>query len=416
MNQAPSRRTIRVATVATLAATLAMAAAIRLSAIAQAAWTPTIEPLASPAGSDTAEPQFTSEGERTILSWLELAGPHATLKFAERTASGWSEPRSVAAGDDFVINSADVPSVRALADGTLAAHWLQQDGPDPESYKLRLSWSKDGGRTWSAATSPHHDAVQTQHGFAALFQAPGAGLGLVWLDGRAIKPDAPEGVGNMGLRAAVFEQDGKQRSETLVDARVCECCPTAAAATSEGVIVAYRNRSAHNVRDIYVTRLVNGRWSTPTLVHADGWRIAGCSVNGPAVSARNRDVVVAWFTAKGGQGHTFAAFSHDAGRTFGTPVRVDDTSSLGRVDVEILEDKSAVVTWIEFANQHSQFKVRRIEQGKRPGAAVAIAEAGGTRYPRIARSGNDILFAWTETENGSPRVRTARASLPSPSQ
>jgi hypothetical protein len=375
--------------------------------------TPAIERVDSPAGAaDAAEPQMTHARGRTILSWLELAGRRSTLKFAERTATGWSEPRTVASGDDFMVNSADVPSVVVLADGTLAAHWFQENGPDPEAYNLLLSWSKDEGRTWSAPVNPHHDGVETQHGFASLFQAPRAGLGLVWLDGRAITPDAPEGSGNMGLRAAIFERDGKQRNDSAVDTRVCECCPTAAAATSEGVIVAYRNRSANEIRDIYVTRLANGRWSTPDAVHNDGWRITGCPVNGPAISARGRDVVVAWFTAKDGPGRAFVAFSRDAGRSFSAPVRVDDASSLGRVDVELLADGSAAVTWIEFANERSEFRVRVVDRPGARGPAAKIADSGGTRYPRLTRFGNELLFAWTETDNDSPRVRTARALLP----
>src|ERR1700736_1128127 len=108
-----------------------------------AEWAMAPEPLASPAGENTAEPQLTTEGSRTILSWLEIAGTHAMLKFAERTPSGWSDVRTAAEGNDLMVNSADVPSVRLLADGTLIAHWLQEDGPDPESYKLQLSRSKD---------------------------------------------------------------------------------------------------------------------------------------------------------------------------------------------------------------------------------------------------------------------------------
>jgi hypothetical protein len=375
-------------------------------------WAIVPEPLASPAGKNTTEPQLTTEGSRTILSWLELAGTHTTLKFAERTASGWSDVRQAAEGNDFMVNASDVPSVRLLADGTLAAHWLQEDGPDPESYKLRLSWSRDAGRTWSAPVSPHHDTVQTQHGFASLFQASGAGLGLVWLDGRTITPDAPEGVGNMALRAAIFNASGNERPETVVDSRVCECCPTAAAATSEGIIVAYRNRSANEIRDIYVTRLVNGRWTPPTPVHNDGWRIMGCPVNGPAISARGRDVAVAWFTARGDQGHSFVAFSHDAGRTFGPPVRVDDSSSLGRVSVELLNGNSAIVTWVESSPQPSRFSARRVDDHGMRGAAVAVGDSSGTRYPRLARFGDEVLFAWTATENGAAHVLTARARVP----
>lgn len=384
----------------------------RPSTLADREWTLALEPLPSPAGANSAEPQLTSEGERAILSWVESAGQRATLKFAERTISGWSDQRIVASGDDWFLNSADVPSVRALADGTIAAQWLQQNGSDPEAYDLRVSWSKDGGRTWSRPTSPHHDGTKTQHGFASLFQAPGAGLGLVWLDGRATKPEA-EGAdfGNMSLRAAVYGPDGRQRGEMAVDTRVCECCPTATAATSEGVIVAFRNRSANEVRDIYVSRFVAGRWSAPTPVYNDGWRIDACPVNGPAVSARSRDVAVAWFTVQKGEGRAFAAFSRDAGRTFGPPIRVDDAGSLGRVDIELLKDGSAAVSWIEFANERSQFRVRRVEPSGAHSPAVTVTAMAGTRYPRLAQDRDELLFAWTEAEGGSSRVRTARALL-----
>jgi hypothetical protein len=380
-------------------------------------WAIAPEPLASPAGQNTTEPQFTTEGSRTILSWLELKGTHTTLRFAERTASGWSDARTAADGNDFMVNAADVPSVRLLANGTLVAHWLQEDGPDPESYKLRLSMSKDAGRTWSAPISPHHDTVETQHGFASLFQAPGAGLGLVWLDGRTINPDAPEAVGNMALRAAIFDAGGNERPEMAVDSSVCECCPTAAAATSEGIIVAYRNRTSDEIRDIYVTRFVNGSWTPPAAVHNDGWKITGCPVNGPAISARGRDVAVAWFTAKGDQGHSLVAFSHDAGRTFGPPVRVDDASSPGRVGVELVDDTSAIVTLVESSSPQSpqspqsMFGARRVDDHGMRGAAVAVGDSSGTRYPRLARFGDEVLFAWTATEKGVPRVLTAHARI-----
>ena len=264
-----------------------------------------------------------------LLSWIERAGTRATLKFAERTPSGWSPATTAAAGDDWFVNWADVPSVLRLDDGTLAAHWLQKSGAETYAYDVRLAHSKDDGRTWSASFTPHHDGTKREHGFASLFQMPGAGLGLIWLDGRAM--GSAEGhdahgatEGAMSVRYGTFDTAWKQTNEMPVDLRVCECCPTTAAMTSEGPVVAYRNRTDDEIRDIYVSRLENGKWTEGKPVHDDHWKIAACPVNGPMLSARGRGVVLAWFTVKDDVGHAYAAFSADAGRTFGTPIRLDD--------------------------------------------------------------------------------------------
>jgi len=384
-------------------------------AAADREWPLTIESLPSPAGDLSSAPQLTTTGDRSLLSWMERAVPRSLLKFAERTPTGWSEPKTIASGNDLVVNAADVPSVRVLADGTLAAAWMLANSPDPEAYDLQLAWSKDGGSSWSKPVSPHHDHTETQHGFASLFQAPGAGLGLVWLDGRATNPKLAHPGDNMTLRAAVFGRSGAQVSDVPVDTKVCDCCPTSVAITAEGPIVAFRNRSDKEIRDIYVSRLAAGRWTTPVAVHNDGWEIDACPVNGPAISARGRDVAVGWFTALKDEGKAFVAFSHDAGRTFGPPVRVDDESAVGQLSVELLKDGSAAVSWIEFANERQLFKVRRVDADGARTAGVTIAGTGDGRvagHPRLTQVRDGLLFAWTETANGASKVRTARASLP----
>ena len=199
-----------------------------------------------------------------------------------------------------------------------------------------------------------------------------------------------------------------------VDLRVCECCPTTAAMTSDGPIVAYRNRTEDEIRDIYVARLDNGKWTEPKAVHDDDWKIAACPVNGPMLSARGRNVVLAWFTVKDDVGHAYAAFSADAGRTFGAPIRLDETSALGRVDVELLPDGSALATWIEFADQKSSFSMRRVEPSGRTSPMTAVTAISGARasgYPRIAFDRDEVVFAWTENQAGQSVVKTAAAKL-----
>ena len=371
-----------------------------------------VEAIASPATGSATSQQLTTTGDRLIMSWLDLADARTTLTFAERTSSGWSEPRAVPSATDIVANTADVPSVRALADGTLVAHWLQEDGPDPESYLLPLSWSKDGGRTWSPPVMPHHDGTHTQHGFGTSFQAPGGGFGIVWLDGRATAAGASSGGGDIGLWSATFDRDARQTSETAVQARTCECCQTSVAETSEGAVVAFRGRSADETRDIHVTRLVDGRWTTPAVVHNDGWKIDGCPVNGPAVTARGQDVAVAWFTAATGEGQAFVAFSHDAGRTFNRPTRLDEGSATGHVDAELLADGSVAVSWTELVNKQSQVRLRRVNANGSLSPSLTIGATLGMQYPRLAQGGDELLITWIRSND--LRIGTARVPLTRP--
>ncbi len=381
-------------------------------------WPLRVEPLVSPAAAGSAQPQLSVSGRGVLLSWIETAGATATLRFSERTPNGWSAARTVASGTDWFVNWADVPSVARLADGTLAAHWLQKSGTGTYAYDVRLSHSRDDGKTWSPSFTPHDDGTQTEHGFASLFQLPGSGLGAVWLDGRNMKgghggAGGEHGSGDMSLRFAAFDRNWKRTGDAALDLRVCECCPTAVAVTSDGPIVAYRDRSATEVRDLVVTRLEKGKWTEPKAIAEEGWVFPACPVNGPSLSARGRQVAAAWFQAKDGKPKSFAAFSSDAGRTFGTPVRLDQEGTLGRVDIELLQDGSAAAGYIDLTGSRAEFRVKRVQSDGSASAPVTIANLANSRssgYPRMALHGNELVFAWIDREGGSI-VRTAAAPL-----
>lgn len=423
-----------------------------VSAQSTAAWTPAVSMIASPAAANAGEPQLTVSNRGVLLSWIEHSGTTVSLRFAERAPTGWTQPRSVSSGDDWSINAIDVPSVLRLSNGTLVAQWLQQSGAGMHANDVRISYSKDDGRTWAPSFTPYSDRAPRERLFASLFELPNTTLGLIWLNGGAVSAgtsdgrtmerhrheggqhgrehggghqgqrghEAPAGamgmaMGEMSLRFASFDGAWKQTADMPIDARVCECCSTAAIITSEGVLAAYRNRSDDEIRDIYVSRLVQGRWSEPSVVHADNWRIPACPINGPALAAAGRNVAIAWYTVTQDQGHTYVAFSSDAGRRFTTATRLDDTASTGRVDIELLPDASALATWVEVADGRSQFRARRVAPDGTRSPAVTIATLAGGRtgaVPRVSRSGDELVFAWTEASGGASQVRTAVARVP----
>jgi len=404
------------ATPSTTPATPATATASASSApsSASAPWTPKIQPLMLAAASGSSEPELTVSDKSVLVSWVENEDK-SSLKYAERTATGWADPKIAASGTDWFINDSDVPSVLRLSNGTLAASWLQTTNDELEAYNLRLAYSKDDGKTWSKSFMPHHDGTVTEHGFASLFELSDHGLGVIWLDGRQMVKDRDHGP--MSIRYASYDPQWKQTTDAAIDAKVCECCSTSAAMTTDGPIAVYRDRTDAEIRDIYATRFENGKWTDGRPVHNDNWHIDACPVNGPSVSANGRDVVVGWFTTKDNVGQAYVAFSQDGGRTFGDPIRLDDASTLGRVSVSMLEDGSAAATWVEFADKRGQFGIRHIERSGKKSPAVVIAGASGGRVsgvPRFARLGNQLVFAWSETpaNGGPPSVKTATAQLP----
>lgn len=380
-----------------------------------------IHPAVSPTDGDSREPELNATPDgRLILSWVERVGEKRyALRMSATDAEGWAEPQTIAQGENWFVNWADFPSVVALKGGSLAAHWLVKSGTGTYAYNVNIALSNDGGKTWSKPVVPHLDNTQTEHGFVSLLPLHDGRVGAIWLDGRNMQDmkedhdeDQPLPV-SMTLRYATIDATGKISAAAQLDERVCECCQTSAAVTAEGVIAVYRDRSQTEVRDIYAVRLNGNTWTSPQVVHGDNWQINGCPVNGPSVAAEDRNVAVAWYTGVGGTPQVRVAFSTDAGKTFGDPIQVDHGATQGRVDVLLLPDKSALVCWLSGTPEGGEIKVRRVQPNGSIGPPAVIAKTDISRssgFPRMARLGDKVFFAWTEFGRPS-RIKTATADV-----
>ncbi|MBW3571339.1 MAG: glycoside hydrolase [Gemmatimonadetes bacterium] len=374
--------------------------------------------LALQAAPGSGEPNLTVGPDgRAYLSWIEPAADSAhALRFAVLEGDRWSEPRTVASGRDWFVNWADFPSLAVLPGNRMAAQWLQRSGPNKYAYDVRVAVSADGGATWTPGVTPHTDGTQTEHGFVSMWPAGGDSVALVWLDGRKFKPaaDAHDAANEMTLRYTTVGPDGRPAPDRELDGRVCDCCQTGMAMTGRGPLVVYRDRSPDEVRDIYVTRMVNGAWTPGRPVHPDGWVMPACPVNGPQAAAEGDRVAVAWFTGADSTAQVKVAFSGDAGATFGAPARVDGGNPEGRVDVVLLRDGAALVSWMERTGEKdAEVRIRRVSPDGRMGEPHTVAGSSSARssgFPRMVPAGDDLVFAWTSP--GAPStVRAARLSL-----
>ena len=368
----------------------------------------------TPPGSRFPHLEPTSNG--IILSWTEPRHDSLfALVFSRHVKDGWMPPLLVASGSDWFVNWADFPTMVQLEEGTLAAHYLEKSGPETYAYDVRLTWSTDGGHTWSDAITPHEDGTPTEHGFVSLLAAGPDRLRAVWLDGRYTGGHGHDPDRAMTLRTATLTTDGILDEQAELDARVCDCCQTDAAHTSDGLVVAYRDRSATSpeIRDLSVVRIADGSWTAPHRVHADGWALSGCPVNGPAVAANGDLVAVAWFTGAQDAPAVRLAFSRDGGATFGPPIAIDDGTPIGRVDVALLPTGAALVSWIERADEEAEIRVRRIGGDGVRGPSQTVAATSPRRasgFPRMAVHDETLYLAWTDVTD-SPRLRVVAAPL-----
>src|SRR5215471_9329588 len=126
--------------------------------------------IESPAPAGSAEPNLSTGSDGHVyLSWIESANDKASLKFSVLGENQtWAPSATVAEGQHWFINSSDFPSLIALPNGTLAAHWLADNKEDTEAYNVNIAISRDSGKTWSKPIIPHSDRSMNEHGFVSL--------------------------------------------------------------------------------------------------------------------------------------------------------------------------------------------------------------------------------------------------------
>lgn len=349
-----------------------------------------------------------SANESLLLNWLEPRNDGYALQYSRWGPGGWQIPTTVARGDNWFVNWADFPSVVPITRDFWLAHWLVRRPAGGYAYDVHIARSNDGGRSWHEGMPLHRDNTDTEHGFVTIYPHDGA-AGVVWLDGRkTINPN-----GGMTLRGATVMPDGRITNKHEIDSLICDCCQTDAVVASTGPVVAYRDRTANETRDIFVARNVEERWLPGKPVADDGWVIAGCPVNGPALARSGTDIGVAWFTAADDVPKVRLALSDQQAERFGAAVDIVVGDSLGRVGLVLLPDGSAVVSSISTEKgKPARLELVRVDTDGQLHKPYVVADDVYTfSVPQLKQHGDDLVTVWTTKTDDKTYLRSARIPL-----
>ncbi|MEM6342293.1 MAG: hypothetical protein AAF927_00380 [Bacteroidota bacterium] len=357
-----------------------------------------VEILPNPASSSSVFPSLTANADQLWLGWLhESDSGQSHYRYAAFDGGSWSKFQTAAVGNDWFVNWADYPSLTTWGKQTLLLHTLEKSSPEPYAYDIKIRLSKEG-KTWSEAFQPYQDTSTTEHGFPSFVPLDGERLAAIWLDGRNYTDGGNE---NMMLGFGLIDRDGKVSPTRFLDRRICDCCQTDMAMSSQGLVAVYRDRSPEEVRDIYIVRQVGEDWTDPSPLHKDNWQINACPVNGPAIAARGDTLAVAWFTSAGGEARVLGSLSFDAGETFSKPTLIDAAQALGRVDIELDQQNRPWVSWIRKTQDTAQIQFCTFTADGTKSPPINIHEINPRRksgFPQLLYWQKNMWLAWTATE------------------
>ena len=333
-----------------------------------------------PAKAGAFAPGIFATRDSVLLVWMEpVATPNAQeqprrrqLRWSEWTEQGWSAPETIVAGEDFFANWADTPMIARDSKGRTLVSFARKSGADTYAYDVVLARKDAPDVDWTVLGSPHRDNTPTEHGFVSMVPRRD-GVQVVWLDGRHY---AAPSKGPMTLRTAFVGDEIQEGAE--LDGRVCDCCNTAAALVDQRLLVLYRDRDQDEFHDMAFVQETAQGWSAPRSLHVDGWNIAGCPVNGPAVHNAQGQIWAAWYTGAD-EKSTIKASVADPGSSFKPPFVVAQSSGqdapLGRVAVASLNQDEVVVVWLAGLSEGAVWRARRLSSHGRLGASVDIVPA-----------------------------------------
>jgi hypothetical protein len=372
--------------------------------------------LAFPGAAGSAQPRLTQHPDGDpVLSWLEPDGDAHVLRYARYRAGQLQAPREVARSDRMFVNWADFPSVTPITDDLWFAHWLRLKAGS-YTYDIATSISVDGGLSWSAAEQMNEDETEAEHGFVSVFPWDDR-IAAFWLDGRELANwsfDEPDALLGVSLRLARYDANGTVTEREVTDELVCDCCQPDVAVAGGIPVVAYRDRTEEEIRDVVVRRFIDGAWSEAVSLGNEQWYLEGCPVNGPAIAARGSELAVAWFTAADNQARVRIAQSHDAGVSFDPVIDADTRGSLGQTGLVVDDDGRALLSWWRRGQMGGiDLMVRAYARDGKPGEEILVAHEDigqAIDVPQLIAAGKDYLVAWT-TLDDEGAVRLASLEL-----
>ena len=367
---------------------------------------------------ESGAPYLLKSNNNLYMSWTELKNDSVFLYEGKFENDQLVDKNLITKGIDWFVNWADFPSIshNKINDNMMSFN-LKKSSEATFSYDINYHFKKND--KWINKNKLHNDNTFTEHGFVSI-QPFKDGFIASWLDGRNTSHEKSShndhSSGPMSLRSAIVSENGEVIEEFEIDSKVCDCCQTSMTVANGTPIVVYRDRTDQEIRDISISRYIDGSWTNPQLINNDGWVINGCPVNGPNIDSYGDNVVVSWFSASNGIPKVNVKFSNDRGYSFSEKIYVNDLNNipLGRVDVEFIDNDEILISWLSSLDGKGLLLMRKINSKGNLGKITSfenISTQRSTGFPQIEKFKDNIYISWTDSEGETKNIRTFKVPV-----
>jgi hypothetical protein len=356
---------------------------------------------------------------RISLAWMEEDKDIRVVLYAriEKSKESIGAPVKVNQPTESPYMRQEAPALTVVRDEVFLTWALTHPKltPDkPFSNELRLSRSRDGGKTFLPSILVNDDEQVIGHSFDSIHVAPDGVLHMAWIDGREGKKEPGTFVTRSTDRGRTVAKNFK------VDEDTCVCCRTSLTTGPDGTLyLAWRKILPGEIRETVVARSTDGgsTFSSPVIVGHDRWVFPGCP-HRPASIGTDRfgRLYVVWYTEGVDETPTvFLAYSDDRGATFSPKQKLNVSKGTFPDHPQMAVDPEGriVIAWEE------QSPVRRevvmsvsLDRGQTFSAPQKLNDKKGQTPTLSINSKGLAALAWMEHAMPAHRMVVQTIQLP----